>query len=106
MGPDYIIEEEQAKQEQYEREEIARNAVIISLQEKVSLESAVETATNLKIMQNEAIDTQSKEVIVTDDTIEFLTPELQDPSSNGLNEQQIYVLTNKIFENDLINYPR
>ena len=106
MGPDYIIEEEQAKHEEYEREEIAENSAIIALKTGESLESAVETATNLKIMQNEAIDSSSQEVIVTDDTIEFLTSELQEPSSDGLNKKQIYVLKNKILEDDLINYPR
>ena len=105
MGPDYILEEEQAKIDEYNREEIAKNAAIISLQKNISLERATEEATNLKMMQDEAINSQSQEVIVTDESIEFLTPELEDPSSNGLNEQQIYVLKNKILENGSINYP-
>ena len=105
MGPDYLLEEEQAKIDEYNREEIAKNAAIISLSEGTSLESATIKATNLKIMQDEAISSQSQEVIVTDETIEFLTPELQDPLADGLKEQQIYVLKNKILENGDINYP-
>ena len=104
MGPDYVLEEEYEKIRQYEIEEIAENAAIISLRNKVSLEEAVQQAILLKREQNEAIETQSQEVIAVDDYIEFLTPELQDPDKNGLNEQQIYVLKNKILESGLIDY--
>lgn len=104
MGPDYIIEQEMEKIKEYEIEEIAENAAIITLGNKIDLKSAVDQATLLKQQQNEAIETQSNEVIVTDDFIEFLTPELQDPNSSGLNEKQIYVLKNKILEDGLIDY--
>ena len=104
MGPDYIIEQEMEKIKEYEIEEIAENAAIIALKNKVDLKSAVDQAILLKQQQDEAIRTQSKEVIVTDEFIEFLTPELEYPDSSGLNEKQIYVLKNKIMEDDLIDY--
>ena len=103
MGPDYIIEQEENRMNEYRKQEIAENAAIISLKTKESLESAVESATNLKNSQEEAISNDSKEVIVTDGYIQFLTPELEDPSSEGLNEQQITKLKNIILEKDLID---
>lgn len=103
MGSDYIIEEEQEKIEEYKRDEIAKNAAILALTKKIPLEDAARQATELQEMQDDAINSNSKEAINIDDTLEFLTSELQDPSSDGLNEQQIYVLKNKILDQGLIN---
>ena len=103
MGPDYILEE-QAKHEEYVKEEIAENAAIFVITDKLTLNDAARQATELKEMQDEAINSNSKEVINEEDILEFLTDELQNPSSDGLNKQQIYVLKNKILEQDLIDY--
>jgi len=103
MGSDYVLELEQEKYEEYRRKEVARTAAIMRLKEpNISLEEAVKNAIELRENQDEAINNNSQEVINEDNYIEFLSPELQDPSVEGLSNNEIEKLTNEILDKELI----